>query len=261
VVELAPRLAIVTQDQRVRQAAIALGTYDNVTHAKEILSLLWLQAGLPITEWSAQGELKVALSTQGANDAAIKAVQFYASFADPLKTTYSWNPSLPSSRDMFLAGDLAMYIGFASEYAELHEANPNLNFDVAMVPQLRSARRPITYAKVVGLAVPKAAANIGNAFRAALGLTDDEAIALWQKHTNLPPVRRSLLAKTPTDAIGKVFYYAALNSRSWLEPDPRRTGDIFRQMLEDIASGRKTPAEALSDARDALDRAIPKTGR
>lgn len=258
VVEIVPRLAIVTQDQRVRQAAIAMGTYSNITNAKAIISLLWLQAGIPITQWGQDGVLRVVLSSQQDNNAAAEAVRFYASFADPLKTTYTWNPSLPSSRDMFLAGDLAMYFGFASEFDELRVANPNLNFDVAMVPQARAARRPVTYATVEGLSVPRASRNISSAFRAVLGMTDATALRLWGETTRLPPVHRTLLAEPPTDAVGKVWYYAALNSRSWLEPDPRQVDPILRQMLEDVASGRASVQEALGAARAALERSIPR---
>ncbi len=258
-VDEVPKLAVVTESQQVRQAAVAMGTYDNVTNAKAILSLLWLQAGVPISQWRPDGSLRVVFeSRSGKGDAANAAVRFYTAFADPLKAVYTWNPSLPSSRDMFVAGDLAIYFGFASEFRSLQEANPNLNFDVAMVPQPRSARRPITYARVIGFAVPKASPSIGNAFRAIFGLTDEAALRIWNDISSLPPVHRTLLAEQPTDAVGRVWYYAALNSRSWLEPDPRQTDALFRRMIEDIASGRRSASEALRDLQESLQRIVPK---
>ncbi len=42
---------------------------------------------------------------------------------------------MSDSKNMFLAGDLALYFGFASELDDLKNKNPNLNFDVTLFPQ------------------------------------------------------------------------------------------------------------------------------
>ena len=40
---------------------------------------------------------------------------YYTDFANPLKSVYSWNRSFSSSRDAFLAQNLAVYFGPGSE--------------------------------------------------------------------------------------------------------------------------------------------------
>jgi hypothetical protein len=41
--------------------------------------------------------------------------------ASSVRPEYSWNRSLPNSSDAFANGDLAIYFGFASEYAKMKE--------------------------------------------------------------------------------------------------------------------------------------------
>src|SRR6266481_2705311 len=94
---LAPRLTQKNGAQVVK-SAIALGSYQNVPNASAILSLLFFQAGSPITTLS-NGTVRAALTqstagnTVGVNPAE-SALSFYTQFADPAKTVYSWNGSL-----------------------------------------------------------------------------------------------------------------------------------------------------------------------
>ncbi len=76
---------------------------------------------------------------------------FYTRFARPDNTLYSWNRSFSSDRDRFVSGDLALYFGYGSEGKELERLNPNLNFDIAEVPQ--------------GATAPEAGAAIHNDFK------------------------------------------------------------------------------------------------
>ena len=74
-----------------------------------------------------------------------------------------------------------------------------------------------------------------------------------EKATNLPPVRRDMLADKPTDAFRIVFYNSALLSHSWIDPDPEQSGKIFGDMIESITSGRTRQGEALDKANDELN--------
>ena len=62
-------------------------------------------------------------------------VQFFTNFSNANNQLYSWNRQQQLDRNAFTGGDLAMYFGFGSEAAALLKQNPNLNFDMAPMPQ------------------------------------------------------------------------------------------------------------------------------
>ena len=101
----------------------------------------------------------------------IPPLRFYTEFSNPSKTVYSWNRSLPSSRDMFARGGLAVYFGYGGEITGLREKNPHLNFDIAPVPQIRDRRTQKTFGRMTALAVAKNSSNVETAFAVAYALT------------------------------------------------------------------------------------------
>jgi hypothetical protein len=56
-----------------------------------------------------------------------------------------------------------------------------------------------------------------------------------------------LLTVKPTDSFGVIGYDSALIARGWLDPNGRKTKDMFRDMIEAISSGWQTSENALSD--------------
>jgi len=233
----------------VLQSTIALGEWRNITNAKEILTTLLLQAGTPITGRDNQGVVSV-LNDQFNYPIAPSqsAVNFYTQFSNPSSPNYTWNRSLPYSFNMFLSGSLATYLGFASEVFSIQQKNPNLNFDVTYVPQIRDTNKKTVFGRMYALAIVKQSKQVASAFLAINGLTESVTIKELEKTTNLPPVRRDLLADKPVDAFRVVFYNSALISRSWIDPDSVGSERVFRDMIEKITSGQSRLSDALSRA-------------
>lgn len=238
----------------VMQSAIAFGEWRNVTNAKSIISLLLIQAGTPIVSVEA-GEYRSVLASQFDYPVAPaqSSLNFYTQFSNPTSVNYSWNRSLPSSQNFFLSSNLATYIGFASEIFSLQQKNPNLNFDVTYVPQIRSAENRLNFANLYGLSVVKQSKNVAAAFLVVTSLVEPASLKALETKTNLPPVRRDLLADKPTDAYRSVFYDSALVSRSWIDPSPTDTSEIFRTMVESVTSGQARISESLNRANGSLD--------
>jgi len=256
---LAPRLTQKNGAQVVK-SAIALGSYQNVPNASAILSLLFFQAGSPITTLS-NGTVRAALTqstagnTVGVNPAE-SALSFYTQFADPAKTVYSWNGSLPDARQAFTSGDLALYLGFASEEPFLAAANPNLDFDMAAVPQPAMSQVRTTYGRAYAFAIPKATRNETGGIAVARALTTKE-LALQAAHAlSMAPAERALLSPAANDKFAAVFYPEALVAKGWLSPLPERTDSIFAAMIGTILSGRSSVQDALEKANQALDSAF-----
>lgn len=257
---LVPRISQATTQGAISQSAIALGGFANIMHAKEIISLLLLQAGSPIVgQDGVSGKYQVALSSLGSSgqNPGDRALSFYTQFADPTKSSYSWNASLPVDRDAFLSGKLALYFGFASEFNDLRERNPNLNFDVAPVPQTDSTQTKISFGKMYGIALLKSAPSVQSTFTAISVLASPQVQALWSSITQLPPISRALLAQTPADPNDVIFYAAALQSRGWLDPNPVATNNIFGTMVRNILSGVSRPIEAVRVAESQLQEYLP----
>lgn len=115
-------LTVKDTDGKIKTAGAALGTFDNVNHAPDILSLLFVQNGVDLSN--------ISSNSQRAEDA----LNFYTSFA--LGNANVWDSTLDPSLLAFTKGNLAMYFGYSWDYFAIKAANPNLNFQVVPVPQL-----------------------------------------------------------------------------------------------------------------------------
>jgi ABC-type glycerol-3-phosphate transport system substrate-binding protein len=252
--KLVPAFTVKDENANIRRTALPFGEYTNVRHAAEIIGTLMMQSGAPITVRNvgdntgpyALGGLQPAFGEQQYTVGSAQALTFYTGFADPNNPLYTWNRSLPESRTAFLGGLAATYLGFASEIQELRLKNPNLNFDIASLPQLRNSTNRINYGAMTGLSIVRSSAQAAAAYQIMSILTSAEAQQKLMDITYLPPVRRDVIAAGNTDPYLANFYVAALTSRGWLDPNPAQTGRIFQSMVEGITSGRETPAEALN---------------
>jgi len=256
--EIIPKITIVDYGAKVKRSGIAFGEFDNVTHAKDIISLLIMQAGNPIVTLNANSTPSVVLASKFDYDVvpAEEALQYYTQFSNPSQDVYSWNRTLPSSEAAFLAGDLAVYFGYASEYEELQRKNPHLNFGIASVPQRdANAKQKITFGRMQGVSVLNVSKHKKVAFAAMVLMSNPQFISTLSESLGLPPVRKDLLAKKQ-DVEKAVSYQMALQARAWLDPQPDTTDDIFRQMVEDIVSKRTSVSGAISAATAKLQRAL-----
>lgn len=251
-----PRLTSLSPAKDIQKSAVALGTWNNVSNAKAILSALTMQAGDPIVTVS-DGVPTLAYGSkppQSIEAPAASALRFYTDFADPSKTSYSWNRTKPTSQEAFAAGDLAVYLGFASEYPIIAARNPNLHFAVAVLPQAKGQPTPLTFGRLTGLAIPRGTQNYTGAAIVAQLLSGSEAAQRIAEATGLPPVRRDLIRAVPESAAKTAFMQSALIARGWLDPNPAATNGIFQSMVESVLSGKYEPTEATSVAASALQR-------
>lgn len=247
--DLAQKLTKKDQSFNITESGISLGEFRNVNNAKEIVSALIMQAGSSITSRTENAVTVVLNERMGqAVIPAEAAVNFYTEFSNPIKLFYSWNRSLPRSDNFFTSGDLAIYFGFASEFSQIKEKNPNINFDVAAFPQSRESKTKITYGSMQALSVVKNSKNIVAAIQVAAALTDKEHSGAISALAKLPPVRRDLLSEVPSDAYGVLFYQGALRSRAWIDPDATATENIMQNMIESITAGRLRTSQAVSRA-------------
>ncbi len=251
---LVPKITIRDNQGGISKSLVAFGGYRNVSNAKEVVSLLAMQAGSPVVT-EQNGVFSPGLVTQdnlATENPVISALRFFTEFSKSGKDSYSWNSSLPQSRSMFESGDLAIYLGYASEYKSIQQRNPHLNFDVAMVPQAGNSPVKLTFGKMYGIATSMASKNPQGSIYAMLLLSSKDLVSGVSALSGLPPVRRDLIGLRPTDAALSVFYDSALISRAWHDPAPSATNLLFMSMIESVTSGRSSMSQALVVAQGGL---------
>jgi ABC-type glycerol-3-phosphate transport system substrate-binding protein len=246
----------------ILQSGTALGEYQNILHAKDILSMLFLQAGVSVVSKTSDDEFVADLFYKNINsekNSAGMALSFYTDFANTSKDSYSWNKSLKPSRDSFISGDTSTYFGYASELAGISLKNPNLNFDVEMVPQVVGAEKKSVYANVYGLAVLKSSKKQVSAFSQVFTLISKESISELVSIINLPPVRKDVLVNIPTDPYMKIFYDSALIADTWIDPDSNSTDTVFKNMIEGVIVGRDSYDSSINTAKIQITQIIQNT--
>lgn len=247
-------------------SGVALGETSNVLHSKEIISAMIMQAGGDIIARNPDDgrmEVRLARADKNSLSPAQSAMRFYTEFANPTKKRYSWNKSMPTSKEMFTNGDLAIYIGAASELKEISDKNPNLNFDIAPIPQLRNngSTRILTTGSIYGLAITKTGKNPSGAFAIAGALSSGKAGELFEKELGAPSAQRALLVPDASDSITTIMRQEAIRMRVWPDPDPEKTEDILFRMVERITTGEDRISESVQRADGELKILVRDSGK
>jgi ABC-type glycerol-3-phosphate transport system substrate-binding protein len=258
--QITPRLTKKDNSGEIQQSSVAFGEFSNVTNAKDVIALLFLQSGKSIVRIEG-GVARVDLLDVGAGQGGAEslsspgsALRYFMTFSNPRGDLYSWNRAMKDSEVKFADGSLAIHFAFASEYSKIKERNPHLNFGVAMVPQPANAKSEITLARTYGLVSLKRAKDKTLARAVVSGLLRDDFPNLVAKQIGLPPVQNGLLALPPVDAAESIFYESAIRSRSWLDPSPARSKEILQRAVEDISAG--VLGEDAATARIATELAL-----
>ncbi len=252
-----PAIAEVTTDRTIVRPALAFGEYANVRNAKDILAMLFIQAGSNMVIARNQGyEVELNNSVEQGIPPALAGLRFYTEFSNPAKSVYTWNRSMPQDRDAFLAGDLAMYFGFASEYASLRSGNPNFNFDVADIPQGSEVRLKKGYGTFYGISLMRNSQNVAGAYKALFALTGPTQVATYARTLRVGGVYRASFNGIPQDPFLAVVARTALIARGWLDPNRNASDNVFRQMVEDVTSGRIELSSAIKDAEGRLQQLV-----
>lgn len=105
-------------------AGAAIGTFENVNYAPDIISLLFAQNGVDFENFP-ESRPKI-----------IDALRFYTNFA--LLENNVWDETMEPSLASFAQGKLAMYFGYSWDYFTIKNLNPDIDFKIVPVPQLVS---------------------------------------------------------------------------------------------------------------------------
>ncbi len=234
----------------IERSGAALGTAANVRHAPDIFAALLYQSG---------GAFADPATGRGAlvNPATVLALTFYTSFANTAKSTYSWNAFFAPSLDAFADGETAMAIGYAADVPAVAARNPQLNFDVAPLPQATDAKTPTAFGRLDLLAVSRASPQHEQAWKFLLWLQSKDAQKTYLDAVGLPPSRRDLVASKPPREYLTPFYDQVLIARTLPPALGGSLPRIVHDMVEAVANRRFSVEQAIGRANDAITAAAP----
>lgn len=242
VVGMVPLLAGIDDQGQVQRAAIALGgTSESVRDASDILSLLMIQDGAPLSN---QGHSSIALGPPGE-----AALDFYAQFANPSSAAYTWNDALGDSFQQFADGKLALLVAYPSALAELSARNAFLDARVAPVPQATGGT-PKSFGTYPLLTVSKQSRNAAWGWDLVQTLTTNKAImAKYAESAGRAPALTSVIGEQIKAASTTVAATQALQARSWFRWD----GDAVRAETDRAISSIVTGSADVSRATGLLE--------
>jgi ABC-type glycerol-3-phosphate transport system substrate-binding protein len=257
--DLNPRLTKSKNDGTILQSMIALGRFDNVNHAKDILATLLLQSNNSIVTRTDTGYTPTLSGNSSISPLQSDNIfSFFVEFSNPSDGGYSYNSALPNSLDMFTGGKLVMYLGRASELFKIQSTNPNLSFDVNEIMQTRNTNIKRTDGTIYAVAINKSSKNLTSAFGFAGLLATGDNAKNFAAAVSLPPTLKSLLAVKPESPYMFTFFDSALFTRSWLDPDTKATDGVFGELIQNILSNKLSVSDALSKAQNQLELLVSK---
>lgn len=253
---VAPKVTIRDARRNIVQSTIAFGEYNNIVHAKEVLSSLIMQSGSRLIEEDGRGGYNIYINepvVSSLRKPVEAALQFYLQFSNPNSALYSWNRSQSDDLQAFIGEKLALYFGMGSNYGRIRELNPNLNFDAAALPQGASATTKRGYGNFYGLAILQSSANKQGTLLALQTLARSASSNIISEGESMAPALRSGISAGSADPFRQMMFNQSLIARGWLEPSPSETDQVLSQMVEDVVSNRTKINTAVSDAIKRLE--------
>ena len=247
---LATKISQADNNANITKSFVSFGEYSNVNNAKEILSSLIIQSGNPIVTYK-NNQIYSAFYEESSSSTASNvnsAISFFTEYSNPKKTVYSWNRSLPLSKQAFLGDKLSIYFGMASEYSDLKQKNPNLNFDVALIPQTVDAKTKATFGDLYSFIFLKNSKNILNTYNTVSYLTSPDAVNIFLRFFDLASARKDVISAGTKDPIKDIFNKSAIISRGWIDPDIKKTDQIFKNMIDEITTGELKVSDSIEKA-------------
>jgi len=225
------------------QSGAALGTTDNVERSTDVLGLLMMQNGTPMTDQNGTvtfdkypPELAGRPYPPGA-----EALIFYTDFANPEKEVYTWNDKMPNSLAAFVNGQTAFYFGYSYNIADIRLNNPKLNFGISAFPQIEG-NKPVNYANYWIETVSNKTKYPNETWDFVQFMTKAENAQKYLAATKKPTALRGLVNGQLEDLDLSVFAAQVPTAKSWYHgTDAEATEKAFAEMIRQMLAGEADP--------------------
>lgn len=192
-------LTTIDQENKITQAGVGMGAYENVQHASDIVSLLMVQSGVDLTN--------------PVGERAEKVMEVYTAFG---KSPKMWDKTLENTKLAFAKGNLAIYFGYSWDILGIRAVNPTLQYSIVPVPHIPTTNQTITSFWVEGVSSGTKHPDAAFEFLAFLGQKESlakifENAAEIRGQSGIYP-RRDLADTQRSDSLYGTFVEQAENS-------------------------------------------------
>jgi multiple sugar transport system substrate-binding protein len=262
-------------------SGIAMGRWDNISRAVDILYLLFLQYGVEfyneiISEATFAARHEGFLTYPG-----LEALNLFISFADPAQKHYSWTETNldPGSADMevdaFARGNVSMITGYSYMYNDIvnrinvlkAKGEKTMSKDavkIALIPQVYdpdvSQEKRVTYASYFAETVSRNCKRPDIAWDFLIFLTSKDVLNEYFDKTNKPTSRRDMITDQSKDPIYGVFARQIGYAESFPIIDYYKYKEIFTEVIKRAYEEGGGTKSNLVDAQDLIDEMLPKDG-
>ncbi len=245
------RIASQNEQGYFERSGVAMGTNDNVNRGVDIVYLLMLQAGT--VPWSSDNRTPRFASSVQRNgksvNPGVEATEFYTSFADPSSRNYTWNSESDYSVDAFANGRAAFLYGYSYTRDQIEAKAPNLNYDVAPVPQYDLTQPNVNFASYFGEVVSKQSKHTDVAWDFLKFATSKSALDAYYAKDKQPSSRRDLIELQSQDLDIGVFAHANLTAKSFYKVNEEKFDQLIGDAINNILFKGQSISSSLSRAQ------------
>lgn len=246
VVDHTDKITKIDKDNNVLTSSVALGTTSNVPNYFDVLSMLMMQFGAVMVTEQGTVSFDKAVGEEKRTPGQ-EALDFYVKFAQEDWETYTWNENKANALDAFASGDLAYFVGYHYHLQEIQNSAPNLNFDIAALPQITPTNQ-VNYASYWVESVSSNADYSDIAWAFVEHLASETNSQAYVETAIKPAARRNLINSQLEDYELAIFSEQALTSQSWYHgKDPLEAKALFKQMIDNAAQNLFPIDEVIGD--------------
>lgn len=236
--DFAAQARLITSKSRgqINISGAALGT-SNLTAATDILTVMMLQFGTQMTnEDYTRATFHTNINKFGGQPyPGAAALEFYSSFATPGDPNYSFSESLGDPLRAFAEGKIAHYIDYSKKEADIKRINPDLNFQINPLPQVKETKNPLNFLSFETFTVPQTSKNQTMAWKLIEFMTDQiNADQYYDVSNNHPALGYKIADES------RVFIEAVETAGFWYNPDAIEVDKIFRSSINQTIEGKSS---------------------
>jgi multiple sugar transport system substrate-binding protein len=250
------------KDNKILQSGTALGTGNNIPGFDDLLYIFFKQAGVEFVAKNNQPIFNRIPEDvgNGENTPAMTVLDFYTSFANPSRESYTWNKNMPSALDAFSNGSLAFFFGYSYHYPAIKAKAPQLNIGVLPMLQLNpDPQRAVNVANYWVQAVTAKSKYPNKSWALIDYLAHSEATKEYLDKARRPTALRTYIAAQRENVDLQPFVQNVLVADTWYHgKNYDQAVQALADMVNDWLQDPPDPDQVLEWRQNILNRAVSK---
>ncbi len=238
----------------ITTSGIALGTADNIVRSNDVLLALMMQTGTPIIS-DDKRSFNFNQFRKNPDGSpyypGTSALEFYTSFSNTGKQSYSWNSSFENNISAFANGRTAMIAGYSYFIPMIEKMNPTISIGTTRFPQIKGSSSYITLTNYWAWGVSRSSEKKEAAWKFLKFLvTDDYTHDTYLNSVDKPSAIRN--------AMGDVFDEQANKAGTLYKGDSEEFDKIITEMINNVVKYNQSPQIAIDTAAREANEMLKK---